>query len=88
MAHFTIIKDYEGHFPQWEHVKDDCRFVGVGVEYTQPEWTYWTKQGRADMSAVLTASQLINALETALGESVTFDTSISYGKRNPVTEAG
>ena len=88
MAHFTIIKDYEGHFPQWEQVKDDGSFVGVGVEYTQPEWTYWTKQGRADMSAVLTASQLINALETALGESVTFDTSISYGKRNPVTEAG
>ena len=88
MAHFTIIKDYEGHYPEWEHIKDDGSFINVAADYTGPTWVYWTQKARADLSDIHTASELINALETALGETVTFDTSRYFGQRNPVTEAG
>ena len=85
MAHFSLIVDRLGKSPVWEHTKDDGTVLSVLCILGLNKYIHWTAQGRAGLSSELTASQLVSAMETASGESVTFDTTANVGTLNPTS---
>ena len=74
-ANFIVVFDNASYSPQWEYKHNDntvlvTRDVGNSWAYREV-----SKGDTVSSGTEMTASALISALETLLGESVTFDAS-------------
>ena len=87
MAHFSRHKDRTDANAQWKYTKDDGTEIIVTGIYGDgvSENYYYTVNGTP--SNPMPAGNLLTALASEVGESVTFDTTKVRGE-NPVTEAG
>ena len=87
MAHFEIYNDRLDANAQWKYIKDDGTEIivtGIYGNGVSENYNYFMDGA---FSSKMPASDLLTALATEVGESVTFDTSRSRNE-NPVTEAG
>ena len=87
MAHFEIYNDRLDANAQWKYTKDDGTEILVTGLYGNGVSENYTYFMYGALSNKMSASDLLTALATEVGESVTFDTSRGRNE-NPVTEAG
>jgi len=73
MANFTVVFDNDSYSPQWDYIHGD-NTISIGIDIGN-SWTYReiNKGNMVSSGTEMTASALISALETLIGESVTFD---------------
>ena len=88
MAEFIILRDKVDSNARWQYTKGDGTIVEVEGLYGNghSDYVYWTEPDKSDISSSLSPSNLITALESEVGESVTFETTGARNE-NPVTEA-
>ena len=75
MANFTVVFDNASYSPEWQCANGD-NTVSVSIDVGN-SWSYRevSKGDTVSSGTEMTASAVISALETLLGESVTFDAS-------------
>tara|TARA_R110002020_G_scaffold63149_1_gene168557 strand:- start:718 stop:996 length:279 start_codon:yes stop_codon:yes gene_type:complete len=91
MAHFAIYRDKMDANAQWVYTKDDGTEVCVEGVYGTTKYIYSTNGATGEWTDAVVAnklapSDLLTALASEVGESVTFDTALCRNE-NPVTEA-